>query len=90
MCCAQVFDAFIQSTTTYQQLLLRIKQQYDAALYDAMGSAYDNIYIRGELALAQQRMVRQSAAGCPVLMTEVGVSEHKAASVTMLPAAFRW
>lgn len=53
----QVFDAFLHSFTTYRSLLLRIKQEYDVALDDALASLYDNVHMKAELAVVQERLV---------------------------------
>ncbi len=45
--------------TTYQPVLLRIKQAYDQVLQDALESAFDNIHIREELSMEADRMVGQ-------------------------------
>ncbi|GIL71982.1 hypothetical protein Vretimale_589 [Volvox reticuliferus] len=52
----QVFDAFLHSFTTYRSLLLRIKQEYDVALDDALASLYDNVHMKAELAVVDERM----------------------------------
>ncbi|PNH07977.1 hypothetical protein TSOC_005506 [Tetrabaena socialis] len=52
----QVFDAFLHSFTTYRSLLLRVKQEYDVALDDALASLYDNVHMRAELAVVEERM----------------------------------
>ncbi|KAJ9528271.1 hypothetical protein QJQ45_014241, partial [Haematococcus lacustris] len=52
----QVFDAFLHSFSTYRSLLLRIKAVYDAALDDALASIYDSVHMRGELAIAEERL----------------------------------
>ncbi|KAK9808839.1 hypothetical protein WJX72_004735 [[Myrmecia] bisecta] len=54
----QTFEAFIHSFTTYRGLLLRIKAAYDAALEDALASSHDNVYMRAELAVQEQRQAR--------------------------------
>jgi hypothetical protein len=56
-CALQVFDAFLHSFTTYRSLLMRIKSEYDAALDDALASVYDNVHMRAELAIAEERLV---------------------------------
>ncbi|KXZ47084.1 hypothetical protein GPECTOR_38g321 [Gonium pectorale] len=53
----QVFDAFLHSFTTYRSLLLRIKQEYDVALDDALASLYDNVHMKAELAVVEERML---------------------------------
>lgn len=53
-----MFDAFLHSFTTYRSLLLRIKQEYDVALDDALASLYDNVHMKAELAVVDERMVR--------------------------------
>ncbi len=53
----QVFDAFLHSFTTYRSILMRIKNEYDAALDDALASVYDNVHMRAELAAAEEMMV---------------------------------
>jgi len=52
----QVFDAFLHSFTTYRSLLLRIKHEYDVALDDALASVYDNVHMRAELAVSEERL----------------------------------
>ncbi|KAI8465116.1 MAG: hypothetical protein J3K34DRAFT_525665 [Monoraphidium minutum] len=52
----QAFEGFLQATTTYRPLLLRVKAAYDAALRDAAASAHDNAHMRGELARAPAQM----------------------------------
>mmetsp|Transcript_2185 Transcript_2185/g.3296 ORF Transcript_2185/g.3296 Transcript_2185/m.3296 type:complete len:272 (-) Transcript_2185:298-1113(-) len=52
----QVFDAFLHSFTTYRSLLLRVKQEYDVALDDALASLYDNVHMKAELEVRQERM----------------------------------
>uniref|UniRef100_A0A7S1T9R7 Translin-associated factor X-interacting protein 1 N-terminal domain-containing protein n=1 Tax=Tetraselmis chuii TaxID=63592 RepID=A0A7S1T9R7_9CHLO len=54
----QAFEAFIHSFTTYRPLLLRIKSQYDAALDDALESAQENIHMRAELTVVEQRRLK--------------------------------
>lgn len=58
-----MFDAFLHSFTTYRSLLLRIKQEYDVALDDALASLYDNVHMAAELAVVQERMVRAARGG---------------------------
>lgn len=53
----QIFDMFISSMTTYRPLLLRIKQAYEAALEDAVASAYDHVHLHTELSLMPHRHV---------------------------------
>eukprot|EP00951_Prasinocladus_malaysianus_P004382 scaffold30748_cov43-Prasinocladus_malaysianus.AAC.5 len=54
----QAFEAFIHSFTTYRPLLLRIKAQYDVALEDALESAHENVHMKSELAVIEQRRLR--------------------------------
>lgn len=62
----QVFDAFLHSFTTYRSLLLRIKHEYDVALDDALASVYDNVHMRAELAVAEERLVSRWFALTPI------------------------
>ena len=55
----QVFDAFLHSFTTYRSVLSRIKNEYDAALDDALASIYDNVHMRAEMASAEEMMVSE-------------------------------
>lgn len=54
----QVFEAFIHSFTTYRPLLLGIKGAYEEALQDALASQAENIHMKAQLAVLQQRKVR--------------------------------
>lgn len=54
----QVFEAFIQAFTTYRPLLRRIKDEYEEVLDDAIRSSHENIVMRAELAVAEQRKHR--------------------------------
>jgi hypothetical protein len=51
---------------------MHIKHEYDAALDDALASIYDNVYMRGELASAEEMMVR-FAWSCMVRAFLMGV-----------------
>ena len=53
----QVFEAFIHSFTTYRPLLLGIKEAYEEALQDALASQAENIHMKAQLAVLQQRKV---------------------------------
>eukprot|EP00878_Enallax_costatus_P041414 GHUV01048172.1.p1 GENE.GHUV01048172.1~~GHUV01048172.1.p1 ORF type:complete len:101 (+),score=15.27 GHUV01048172.1:249-551(+) len=52
----------ISSMTTYRPLLLRIKQAYEAALVDAIASAYDHVHLQAELSLMPHKHVSSSTA----------------------------
>ena len=54
----QVFEAFVQAFATYKPLLSRIKNEYDAILDDSLRSAHENVVMRAELAIAEQRKNR--------------------------------
>ncbi|CAG9463888.1 unnamed protein product [Pedinophyceae sp. YPF-701] len=53
-----VFEAFIQAFTTYKPLLSAIKREYDSVLDDSLKSAHENVVMRAELAVAEQRKNR--------------------------------
>ncbi len=53
------FLFLLHSFTTYRSLLLRIKQEYDVALDDGLSSLYDNVHMKAELAVVDERMVRR-------------------------------
>eukprot|EP00873_Tetraselmis_striata_P044925 jgi/Tetstr1/465189/TSEL_000861.t1 len=67
----QAFEAFIHSFTTYRPLLLRIKAQYDAALDDALESMQENIHMRAELTVVEQRRLRSVEEARVTANTEV-------------------
>jgi hypothetical protein len=53
----RVFERFLQGAPTYRPLLLRVKAAYDPALRDALGSIYDHVHLKGQLAEAPARAV---------------------------------
>ncbi|KAG2501135.1 hypothetical protein HYH03_000953 [Edaphochlamys debaryana] len=88
----QVFDAFLHSFTTYRSLLLRIKQEYDVALDDALASLYDNVHMKAELAVVDERMAtavqqararaqEDAAAVRKELQDQLNMEENKAIQV---------
>ncbi|GMH41889.1 hypothetical protein BSKO_09799 [Bryopsis sp. KO-2023] len=58
-----VFDAFIQSFTTYRPLLLKIKREYDHAFEDALKAAHENVRMRADLAVAEKEREHKVAEG---------------------------
>ena len=54
----QVFEMFIQAFTTYRPILRRIKDSYDEVLDDGLRASHENIVMRAELAVAEQRKFR--------------------------------
>lgn len=67
-----------QAFTTYKPLLHKIKLEYDAALDEALKSSHENIIMRAELAVAEQRRARaveearaETAANAAVLRAEL-------------------
>jgi len=54
----QVFEAFIQAFATYRPLLRRIKDEYETVLDDGLRASHENVIMRAELAVAEQRKHR--------------------------------
>lgn len=70
----QVFEALVNSMTTYKPLLMRIKHEYDIALEDALKSSYQNIQMRAELTDAQIQQAKS---------VESALQESEASAVTL-------
>jgi chromosome segregation ATPase len=54
----QVFEALVNSMTTYKPLLTRIKREYDSALEEALKSSYQNIQMRADLTDARAQQIK--------------------------------
>merc|ERR1719284_1937139 len=74
----QVFEAFIQAFTTYRPLLRRIKDEYEQVLDDGLRASHENIVMRAELAVSEQRKHRaveearaEAAASAAALRAEL-------------------
>lgn len=73
-----IFLSPYQAFTTYRPLLQRIKGEYDVALDEALKCSHENVIMRAELAVAEQRRNRaveearaEAAANAAILRTEL-------------------
>lgn len=70
----QVFEALVNSMTTYKPLLVRVKREYDAALEEALKSSYQNIQMRAELTDARAQQIKS---------VDAALQESEASAVTL-------
>ncbi len=60
----QAFDALLRAFATYQPLLLRVREEYDKRMEEALACCYKHMHMRALLGRSERALVSVNPSAC--------------------------